>query len=66
MKRSKQQGPEELQVRLSPEVMAVLDDFARAQGLSRADAVRAALFCCPSVVRVLAHGPVSFRDVLGP
>lgn len=66
MKRSKQHRTKELKVDLSPEVMAALDDFARAQGLSRADAVRAALFSCPSVVHFLTHGPVSFRDVLGP
>ena len=66
MKHGKQQHTEELKVSLSPEVMAALDDFARAQGLSRADAVRAALFSCPSVVHFLTHGPVSSRDVLGP
>jgi Ribbon-helix-helix protein, copG family len=66
MKRNKQQRAGELKVSLSSEVMAAVDDFARAQGLSRAEAVRAALFYCPSVANFITHGPVSSRDVLGP
>ncbi len=66
MKRAKQERMEELKVSVSAEVLAALDDFARAQGLSRADAVRAALFNSPPVVHFLTHGRVSSRDVLGP
>jgi hypothetical protein len=66
MKRSKHPRMEQLTVTVSAEVMAALNDFARAQGLSRAEAVRTALFYSPAVARFLAHGPVASRDVLGP
>jgi hypothetical protein len=66
MKRSRHQRTEELKVIVSTEVMAALDDFARAQGLSRAEALRAALLDSPPVARFLTHGPVASRDVLGP
>jgi hypothetical protein len=66
MKRTKQERMEQLKVSVPPEVLAALDDFARAQGLSRADAVRAALLYSPPVARFLTHGPVASRDVLGP
>jgi len=67
MKRSKRQGTQtELKITVPPALVAVLDDYARAQGLSRADAVRMALYSAPQLARALTHLPVSARDVLGP
>jgi len=53
---------EELKITVSPKVLAALDDYARARGVSRADA----LLDSPPVARWLTHGPVASRDVLGP
>jgi hypothetical protein len=65
MKRSKSRTAE-IKVTVSCEVIAALDDYARSQGLSRADAARVALYSAPQVARVLGQGPVALRDVLGP
>lgn len=65
MKRSKSRTAQ-IKVTVSCEVMAALDDYARAQGLSLSDAARMALYCAPQVARALGHGPVALRDVLGP
>jgi len=66
MKRSKSHGMEQIKVTVSAEVVAALDEYARAQGLSRADAVRVALCSVPQVRSALSRTPVSSRDVLGP
>ncbi|HTW73409.1 MAG TPA: hypothetical protein VMD56_00630 [Steroidobacteraceae bacterium] len=62
MKRPKGRHMEELKITVSPKVLAALDDYARARGVSRADA----LLDSPPVARWLTHGPVASRDVLGP
>jgi len=66
MKRSKSHGMEQINVTVSSEVVAALDEYARAQGLSRADAARVALCSAPQVRCALNRTPVSSRDVLGP
>ncbi|HEX4025118.1 MAG TPA: ribbon-helix-helix domain-containing protein [Steroidobacteraceae bacterium] len=66
MKRSRSHGMEQIKVTVSSEVMAALDEYARSQGLSRADAVRAALCSAPQVRSALSRTPVSSRDVVGP
>lgn len=57
---------EQIKVTLSSDVVAALDEYARSQGLSRADAVRMALCSAPQVRNALTRAPVSSRDVLGP
>ncbi|MGH8143754.1 MAG: ribbon-helix-helix protein, CopG family [Steroidobacteraceae bacterium] len=66
MKRSKAHGMEQIKVTVSSELVAALDEFARSQGLSRADAVRMALYSAPQVRSALTQTPVSSRDVVGP
>ncbi len=66
MKRSKVPHTEELKIAVSSKVLAALDDYARAEGLSRADALKAVLLDSPPLARFLEHGPVASRDVLGP
>ena len=66
MKRSKSLRMEEMKVELTAEVVAALDDFARCHGLSRAEALRVAVYSAPQVAKALTRAPVSARDVLGP
>ena len=65
MKQSKRQTAE-ITLNVSSEMLAVLDAYARNQGISRADAARAALYSAPQIARTLVQGPVALRDVLGP
>ncbi len=66
MKQSKNQSSE-IKLTVSDEVLAVLDAYARTEGISRAEAARAmVLSSAPQLARKLGQGPVALRDVLGP
>jgi hypothetical protein len=66
MKHSKNQLAQ-IKLTVSDEVLAVLDAYARTEGISRAEAARAMVLCCtPQLARKLGQGPVALRDVLGP
>lgn len=60
------QRMQELKVAVPAGLVAALDHFAVAKGLSRAEAIRLALCSEPLVDDVMHGGGVASRDVLGP
>jgi hypothetical protein len=65
MKHDKHQMAQ-IKLTVSNEALAVLDAYARTQGLSRAEAARVALYCAPQLAGKLGQGTVLLRDVQGP
>jgi len=59
-------GMAELTVGVPAPLLAAIDEYARAQGVSRAEATGLLLYSAPWVAERIAHAGVSSRDVLGP
>jgi hypothetical protein len=56
----------ELSVGVPASLLTAIDEYARAQGVSRAEATGLLLYSAPWVAQRIAHAGVSSRDVLGP
>jgi hypothetical protein len=55
-----------VELQIPSRVVAALDRYARAEGLSRSEAARFALCCGPTVTGFLDRQGVPSADVVGP
>jgi hypothetical protein len=63
---SRSAGLEEITLSVPAGLVAALDEYARAHGLTRAEAAGMALYSAPEVASMVFGADVALRDVVGP
>ena len=59
-------GIEEITLSVPAGLVAALDEYARAHGITRAEAAGMALYSAPEVASMVFGADVALRDVVGP